>query len=69
MRHARRPADGAMGGLEKAGTIGRDRGDYVIQHHHDIRADLILQLNAFLGRQQHHGAIDGGFERHALFGH
>jgi hypothetical protein len=63
------PADGALHGLLHAGVVGRGGGNHVVELHHDVGADGVLQGDGVLGREQHGRAVVGAQEAHALLRH
>jgi hypothetical protein len=63
------PADGALHGLLHARVVGRGGGNHVVELHHDVGADRVLQRDRVLGREQHGRAVVGAQEAHALFRH
>jgi hypothetical protein len=63
------PAHRALHGLLHARVVGRGGGNHVVELHHDVGADRVLQRDGVLGREEHGGAVVGAQEAHAFLGH
>ena len=60
------PPRRALRRLGKARRRVCDRRDDVVEGHEDVGAELVLDRDGGLGREQHGGAVDGRLERDAL---
>lgn len=62
------PADAALHGLAHAGRVGRGGDQDVVELHHDVGPDAVLQRHGVLRGQQHGAAVVRTEEAHALLG-
>lgn len=62
------PAHRALHGLLHPGEVGRGSDDHVVELHHDVGADRVLQRHGVFGGEQHGRAIVRAEEADAFFG-
>lgn len=62
------PPHAALHGLAHPRRVGRRRHQHVVQLHHDVAADRVLEADGVLGRQQHRRPVVWREELDALFG-
>ena len=58
-----------MHGFLDPGVVGRGGGNHVVELHHDVRADGVLEGDGMLGSEEHGRLVVWAEEADAFFGH